>query len=347
VKDVAADVLIRTVVKHALNAVSVGWRRIFVLPATVLLTVAAIAQTAPAPDKPHLEGNIDLALNGEDIEKKIWANAKPYLDYPLPELEEAVPELAGLIPANSQENLDSLLDRMGEKCLDLMQRIPNVASHEELISQERTLSAISHGEMRLQTARAQPQRQQFEYLLLSHRTPNGVILEEYRRDKHGRDVVAEGQFSQGFASDWVRLYPSNRAESRFRYLGQQQVDKHNALVVAFAQIPDLVKVPAQCLFSGTWYSLLLQGVVWIDSRDFRIIRMREDLLAPRPDIYLQKLTVKIRFDEVRISRAAISVWLPQEADVEWEFNGNLFQQRHLYSDYRLYAVRSRILAPAP
>ena len=318
--------------KHALNAVSVGWRRIFVLPATVVLTVAAIAQTAPAPDKPHLEGNIDLSLNGEDIENKIWANAKPYLDYPLPELEAAVPELAGLTPANSQENLDSLLDRMGEKCLDLMQRIPNV---------------ISHGEMRLQTARAQPQRQKFEYLLLSHQTPNGVILEEYRRDKHGRDVGADGQFSQGFASDWVRLYPSNRAESRFRYLGQQQVDKHNTLVVAFTQIPDLVKVPAQCLFSGTWYSLLLQGVVWIDSRDFRIIRMREDLLAPRPDIYLQRLTVKIRFDEVQISKAAISVWLPQEVDVEWEFNGNLFQQRHLYSDYRLYAVRSRILAPAP
>ena len=98
------------------------------LPATVLLTVAAIAQTAPAPDKPPLEGNIDLSLNGEDIENKIWANGKPYLDYPLPELEAAVPELADLSPANTQENLASLLDRMGEKCLDLMQRIPNVIS---------------------------------------------------------------------------------------------------------------------------------------------------------------------------------------------------------------------------
>jgi hypothetical protein len=334
-------------VKRALSAVRVDWQRIFALPATVFLTITVIAQTAPAPDKPHLEGNIDLSLSGEDIEKKIWANAKPYLDYPLPELEAAVPELAGLNPANSLENLDSLLDRVGEKCLDLVQRVPNVISHEELLSQERTLSVISHGGMRLQPARAQPQRQKFEYLMLSHHTPSGVILEEYRRDKQGRDVVAEGQFSQGFASDWVRFYPSNRSESRFRYLGQQEVDKHNTLVVAFAQIPDLVKVPAQCLFSGTWYSLLFQGVVWIDSRDFRIIRMREDLLAPRPDIYLQKFTVKIRFDEVQISRAATSVWLPQEVDVEWEFNGNLFQQRHLYSDYRLYAVRTRVLPPAP
>jgi hypothetical protein len=339
--------LIRTVVRHPLNAVRLGWQKIFVLPAAVVLTIAVIAQTAPAPDKPHPEGNIDLSLNGEDIEKEIWANAKPYLDYPLPELEAAVPELAGLNPANSQENLDSLLYRMGEKCLELVQSIPNVISHEELISQERTLSVISRGETRLQTARAQPQRQKFEYLLLSHHTPSGVTLEEYRRDKHGRDVAAEGQFSQGFASDWVRFCRSNRSESRFRYLGQQEMDKHNTLVIAFAQIPDLVKIPAQCLFSGTWYSLLLQGVVWIDSRDFRIIRMREDLLAPRLDIYLQKLTAKIRFDEVQISGAATSVWLPQEVDVEWEFNGNLFQQRHLYSDYRLYAVRTRVLPPAP
>jgi len=330
------------------DAPAVRWQRIGPLPATILLALAAFAQTQPPPDKPRLESNNDLFVNADDIEKKIWANAKPYLDYALPELEAAVPELKGLNPANSQEDLTSLLNRVGEKCVDLLQHTPNVISHEEVVTQQRIPIVISHGGVGLRTTPAKPQRQRFEYLLLSHQTPSGRMLEEHRTDKHGRNVTAEGVASQGFASDWVRLYPGNRSESRFRYLGQQEMDKHKTFVLAFAQIPELVKFPTQFLFPpGTWVSVLLQGVVWIDSSDFRIVRMREDLLAPRPDIRLENLTTKIRFDEAHIPRAGVSLWLPQEAIVEWEFNGTVAQQRHLYSDYRLFRVKTRILPAAP
>jgi hypothetical protein len=323
------------------------WRRIIPLPVTVFLTLAAFAQTQPPQDKLRPESNSNLFVNAEDIEKKIWANAKPYLDYALPELEAAVPELKGLNPANSQEDLTSLLNRVGEKCVDLLQHTPNVISHEEVVTQQRIPVVISHGGVELRTTPAKPKRERFEYLLLSHQTPSGGILEEHRTDKHGRSVNAEGVASQGFASDWVRLYPGNRSESRFRYLGQQDVDKHKTFVLAFAQIPNLVKFPMQFLFPPeTWISVLLQGVVWIDSTDFRIVRMREDLLAPRPDIRLEKLTTQIRFDEVHIPKAGASLWLPQEAIVAWEFNGTAVEQRHLYSDYRLFTVKTRIL-PAP
>ncbi len=286
-------------------------------------------------------------MNTEDIEKKIWADAKPYLDYPLPELQAAVPELKGLTPADTQGDRDALLDRLGKQCIDLLQHTPNVISHEEVITQQRTLKVISHGDLRPQLIHAKPQRQEFEYLLLSHQTPSGGVLEEYRTDKHGQSAAAEGLLSQGFASDWVRFYPGNRSESRFRYLGQQEIDKHNTFVLAFAQIPNLVKFPAQYRFSGSWVSVLLQGVVWIDSSDFKIVRMREDLLAPRPDIYLEKLTTNIRFDQVHIPKAAVSLWLPHEVMIEWEFNGQIVQRRHLYSDYRLYAVKTKILSVTP
>jgi hypothetical protein len=41
------------------------------------------------------------------------------------------------------------------------------------------------------------------------------------------------------------------------------------------------------------------------------------------------------------------LWLPQEAIVAWEFNGTAVEQRHLYSDYRLFKVKTRILPAAP
>ena len=320
------------------------WQRTIPILATIFLAIAAFAQTQPPPDKPRLGDTNALAPNAEDFEKKIWANAKPYLDYALPELEAAVPELKGLHPASSQEELTSLLNHVGETCVDLLQRTPNVISDEEVITEDRTPLVISHGGVEPWTTPAKPERQRFEYLILSRQTPSGGMLEEHRTDKDGRSVTTEDVFSHGFAAEWVILSISNRPESRFRYLGQQEVDKRETFVLAFAQIPGLVKFPARFLSQpGTWVSVLLQGVVWIDSSDFRIVRMREDLLAPRPDIYLEELTSNIRFDEVHIPGAEVSLWLPQDATIEWEFKGTVLQQRHLYSDYRLFAVKTRIL----
>jgi len=211
------DDSIRGRLSHALSVRGVRWERAIPILAAIFLAIAALAQTQP-PDKPRLAGNNDLFLNAQDIEKKIWANAKPYLDYALPELEAAVPELKGLSPANGQEDLTSLLDRVGEKCVDLLQRTPNVISHEEVITQQRIAIVISHGDVRPGTTHAKPQRQRFEYLLLSHQTPSGRVLEEHRTDKHGRSTTAESVFAQGFASDWVRFYPGNRCTAGFRAL---------------------------------------------------------------------------------------------------------------------------------
>jgi len=312
--------------------------RVFLLPAAFLLPIPAFAQTQELTGKPQLQVNNDLLLSPNDIDKSFWANAKPYIDYPLPELQATMPELKGLELTPSREQLASLLARVGQTCVDLEQRMPNVISHEEVITQ---------------TLHAKPRRQKFEYLMIPHRTPDSVELEEYRTDELGRkvtarDSIAEGLFfSQGFAFDWVRFHPGNRSESRFRYLGQQEMDKHKTFVLAFAQIPDLVRFPGKLEVEGTWISTLFQGVVWIDSSDFRIVRLREDLLAPRPDIHLKTFTTKIHFDEVHISKAASSLWLPQDVDLELELNGSVVRQRHVYSGYRLYTVKTRILPTSP
>jgi hypothetical protein len=179
--------------------------------------------------------------------------------------------------------------------------------------------------------------------------PDDVRLEEYRTDKHGRRLAdgngaGAGTFAYGFINDWLRFYPGDRNESRFRYLGRQEIDGRKALVVAFAQTPGSIKYPTQFRFANTPVALLFQGVAWIDPSDFTILRMREDLLAPRPDVDLSYFTSTIRFGAVHIEKAASSPWLPQEVDMEWGFKGLLLERRHTYSDFRLYEVKTRRFA---
>jgi len=301
-----------------------------VLTAAVI-SAAGFAQEPQAPAKPLPELDKDVLLNWSDLEKSRWADAKPYLNDPLPELQASVPEVKGLEPGLGQEELSSILAKAGEKCAHLLERMPNV------ISNEAVTTRVPH---------ARPWQEKFGYLLLSRQTPGGIVLEEYRTDEHGGTLPEKplsGPFSQGFAAMWVRLFPANQLESRFRYLGTQEMEGHKTYVVAFAQVPGLVKFPAQFLLQRTQVTILYQGIAWIDSSDFRIVRMREDLLAPRPDVYLQRFTAQVRFDEVHIAKAASSLWLPREAIVEWEFKGQSTRQDHTYSHYRLYAVKTTIL----
>ena len=90
-------------------------------------------------------------------------------------------------------------------------------------------------------------------------------------------------------------------ESRFRYLGQQRTDGHSTFVVGFAQIPGSVVSPGAILTDRESLPMLLQGITWIDQADFRIVRLRTDLLAPQPEISLERQTAYILFGPVHIA----------------------------------------------
>jgi len=272
------------------------------------------------------QSDVDIELTPQSLDRWVWARAKPYLDDPLPQLTANIPELQGLDPAPDQQPLAQLLEKTGAKSLDLLKRMPNVISHESVVTKVEPRGPTWH--------------EKFEYLVLRHEALGEVMLEEYRIDKAKTGAVP---LSQGSANAWVLFHPGNLVESRFRYLGRQRMDGHSTVVLAFAQIPDKVKFPGQVNVRGTLVPVLYQGIAWIDESDFRIVRLRTDLLAPRPDIYLRTLTSEVRFSEVRVPEVKDPLWLPHEAKITWDFKGQVMQERHRYSDFRLYRSKSKIV----
>ncbi len=268
----------------------------------------------------------DLELTPQSFDRSVWASAKPYLDDPLPQLTAEIPELHGLDPAPDQHLLPEILKKTGDKSLDLLRRMPNVISHESVVTKIEP--------------RGQTWHQQFEYLVLRHEGTGEVMLDEYRTDKA---KTGTAPLSQGTANAWVLFHPGNLVESRFRYLGRQRMDGHTVIVLAFAQVPDKVKFPAEVALPGTSVPVLFQGVAWIDASDFRILRLRKDLLAPRPDIYLRTLTSEVRFSEVRVPEVADPLWFPLEATITWDFKGQVVQQLHQYSGFHLYRSKTKIV----
>ncbi len=311
-------------------------------PRTESHSVESPGQPPPATNKSN-----NLSLDWSDAEQNTWANAKTYIDRPVSEVVGAVQELKGLIPETSQEGLASLLGRLGQSCFDLLHHTPNLASREVQLTTQRGVSRISPGAFVPAMSEIGADRQEFGYLLLFRATDDGTELREYRTDKHGRPIVntrsQSGQMTVGFVSEWLRLLPGNQPELRFRYLGREKIDGHKTMVIAFAQIPGQVRYPAQFSFDGVLITALFQGIVWVDASDFRLVRMREDLLAPRPDLHLNEMTTTIRFAEVTLPKAATTLWLPKEVAILWEYKTLAVEQWHRYSDFRLYEVKSKII----
>jgi hypothetical protein len=270
-----------------------------------------------------------------------YVNARPLLDYPLPDLLKAVPELQGLEPAGNHDELAFILDKAGKVTEDLLDRLPNLISREDATQEK----------LRDQRSVKDQRRHEFDYLILVHRQDANIAVDEYRAgpDQTPREAqdLAEGyMLTRGFASLWLHFHPSNQSAARFRYLGQQTDGGLRCYIVAFAQRPGWATFTGKVIYEGRSIRLLYQGIAWIEEASFRIVRLRMDLLAPRTDIGLERQTTELHFSETRLPQTVAPLWLPQKVVVTTEMNKRIYRNVHRYSGYRLFKVETNIL-PAP
>ena len=177
-----------------------------------------------------------------------------------------------------------------------------------------------------------------------------LLLNEYRTNLKNEPIENLGGSpgdpqSVGLGNTWLLFDTGNLKEARFRYLGQQRLGKHETFVVAFAQIPEEVLLPAQIGLSGVTCPYMRQGVLWIDQSLYQILHLETDLLAPLPGIKLTEARTEIEFGEVRIPERNLSLWLPKELEVLIETEDEATVERHRYSEYRLLTATSRIILP--
>jgi hypothetical protein len=181
----------------------------------------------------------------------------------------------------------------------------------------------------------------------------GQMLQEYRTNAQNMEVdISPSNLggpgaprAVGFSSTWMIFKPANLEDSRFRYLGRQKMGKHDTVVVAFAQIPGEVPVPAQLTMNEGTCSYLQQGIVWIDEQASQIVRLQTDLLKPLTDFRMMKLYSGLTFGEVRIAERNLTLWMPSEVEIRWTSKQQAGVERHKYTDYRLFGATSRIVLP--
>jgi hypothetical protein len=281
------------------------------------------------------------------------------------ELKEMIPDLRKLKEAPGQMELSALLRKIGDKTVELAGQMPDLICHEQVVR-------LEHGSVF--------PRADFSYLIVARpHGPNQTMIDEFRVDlrtgaklentNSTKDLQAaisalelpsvdqqmaawgpkNALLGRGFAMMWIYFYPRNQEESTFRLLGEEQMDGHKTLVVAFAQKADSNRFPSEFRFGNepAPIPVLYQGVAWVDASDFRIVRLRTDLLAPLPEIALSRLTADVHFAQTAVAGVGMPVWLPERVVVVNAAREAAHREEHKYSEYRAFRVQTRIVPPKP
>jgi hypothetical protein len=263
-----------------------------------------------------------------------YRRGQPITQWPLKKMLHEIPELKGLKPATDQSQLPRILDHVST---NLQKFVANFANTTALETIDETAMAP--------TTRRAARIEQFRYLILARPESGAFTLAEYRTDLKGREESGEGLTpgfikTTGFVSMALFLGPLEQPWSDFHHLGEQAVDGSPTEVVTFAEHVWPVAVTGRWLVGGTSVPLLVQGVAWIRSSDYQIIKMRTDLLAPIPP--LTRMTTKVSYAMNQLEGGPPDFWLPKQVEVSVDIGRLVFTNRHKYSDYRLFRVESII-----
>ena len=256
------------------------------------------------------------------------------LNQPIEELVKAIPGLKELQPAPSQEELPLILQRTGEQVESFFRDFVNCVAVERIQEKRLKPDGSVKGE----------NEEKFDYLLYS---PKGKLdevgFQEYRTGPDGKMTDPAGlkkgyMVTAGFTGNSLKLHPLYQAGASFRYLGHMEYQGRATYVVVFAQRPETAQLIGSFNADNFTFQLLVQGVAWIDASSFQILRLRTELLGTPPKSRLAKRTTDIEYAEAHFKELARPVWMPRQVTVIVEWKGRMFQNEHLYSDYKYFKV---------
>jgi uncharacterized protein (DUF433 family) len=297
-------------------AVSIG-----AVTARLQQTVAPSQVTEPPP--PFLLSEIN-----------IYQHAETLIDWS-PSQIHGSPFLRDVRLTESQDQLPTVLEHVGQTVTLLFHDFPQVACDEEVNFET---ESASQGATMLQ---------KFRYIVIPQPLGGAPAFEEYRTDLKGNPFDASGFHSlfiitYDFASTCLYLSPADQRDSRFRYFGIQKIRKRECHVVGFAQEPERAHRGGKFRAQGKSVVMLLQGLAWIDSESFQVLRIKTWLLAPRTDVGLSSLTSTVDFSPVRPTGSDKALWLPRDVTVEAIDQGIRARNTHHYSNFKLFRVESTI-----
>jgi len=254
-----------------------------------------------------------------------------------PDVDEKVPS----VEAGASCKLEDVLRETGKRIEEFVGNVDRFTATE----------FVTHESINKWGMASSPEKRKFDYLVsVEEVMPGSLNVSEYRSNSnHSATDFPGGVETHGLPALVLIFHPYNSANFEMSCEGRTHWNGRPAWQVHFRQRrdkPNWIR-SYKIGITGPSYAIALKGRAWIAADSFRITRLETDLIAPIPEIRLVADHTAIEYGPVNFKSRKVDMWLPQTAEVYFEWRGKRTYRRHSFSNYMLFAVddKQRISEP--
>ena len=182
-----------------------------------------------------------------------------------------------------------------------------------------------------------PVSRTFSYLVFIEHPSDQIIQVSEFRDQGVANTDMPGELVDIGAPGLVlAFHPLLQGDFKWSCEGLGEWKDKPAWVVHFEQRPDR---PDRLLSyqspSGT-EPLPLKGRAWVSEDGGQVMHMETDLAQPIPAIKLQREHFVIDYTTVTFAKHKVTLWLPENVDVYFQYRGHYLHHYHHFSDFKLF-----------
>jgi tetratricopeptide (TPR) repeat protein len=187
-----------------------------------------------------------------------------------------------------------------------------------------------------------PEKRKFDYVVSIQESQHRYLnVDEYRSGTNSSPSdFPDGVATRGLPAMVLIFHPINAADFDMSCEGLARLSTGLAWQVHFRQRPDKPNVIKgyRVGAGGPSYPVALRGRAWISAGTYQIVRLETDLVAPIPEIHLVSDHTEIEYGPVRFQNGKVNMWLPQSADIYYDWRGKRAHRRHSFDHYLLFSV---------
>jgi len=185
---------------------------------------------------------------------------------------------------------------------------------------------------------------QFDYVAsISADYPGFLGVDEYRNDRN--DEAGVGEFpdqiaTRGLPALALVFHPDMRRNFQIVCEGLGEWNRQATWLLHFRQRDDRPNRIKQYKIGDRTCPANLKGRAWVSTTTFQIVRIESDLVSPMPQIQLLGEHQIVDYGPVPFPTRNVELWLPQHAELYFDFRRHHYFRRHSFDHFMLFAVDS-------
>jgi tetratricopeptide (TPR) repeat protein len=175
---------------------------------------------------------------------------------------------------------------------------------------------------------------------ISEPEPGFLSVEEYRSAKSDLQSYPDQIASTGFAALALVFHPHMQEEFAINCEGLGEWQGRAAWVMRFQQRDDKPNRIHSYTVGNITHPVKLKGRAWITADGYAIAHIESEMVRPMPEIKLLSEHQIVDYGPIRFDARKTSLWLPQRAEIYFDFRQHLYYRRHSFDHYMLFTVDS-------